>query len=97
MLKCLCYNYFEWLVTEKLDIEVVHHYLPLDDFILAGCTHKSLILMHKSQSKCIEIMISWNQYERVQPITCLIYAGFEIDLININLTILQQGFWISVV
>ena len=84
-------------MTEKLDNEVVHHYLPLVAFILAGCTDKSLILMRTSQSKCIEIVISWNQYERVQPITCLIYAGFEIDLININLTILQQGFWISVV
>jgi hypothetical protein len=76
VLKCLCYNYFEWLVTEKLDNEVVHHYLPLVAFILAGCTDKSLILMRTSQSKCIEIVISWNQYERVQPITCLIYAGF---------------------
>jgi hypothetical protein len=45
----LCYNYFEWLVTGKLDIEVVHHYLPLVAFILAGCTDKSVILMHTSQ------------------------------------------------
>ena len=84
-------------MTVKLDNEVVHPYLSLVAFILAGCTDKSLILMHTSQSKCIEIVISWNQYERVQPITCFIYAGFEIDLLDINLTILQQGFWISVV
>jgi hypothetical protein len=32
--------YFEWLVTEKLDNEVIHHYLPLVAFILAGCTDK---------------------------------------------------------
>lgn len=97
-------SFLEWLVIAKSGIETVHHYL--DDFIFAGSAHTSHchVLMHTFQSMCVEMGIPLNQDKSVQPTTCLIFLGLEIDTIKMQIRIPREKvdelmnlllFWVS--
>lgn len=97
-------TFLEWLVREQTNLQTVHHYL--DDFIFIGNpnTDQCLSLMGTFQELCREMGVPLNNDKTVQPTTCLIFLGLEIDTVAMQIRIPQNkvkelvqllSYWVS--
>lgn len=83
-------TFLEWLVMDQTNLQTVHHYL--DDFIFIGKpnTNQCNFLMSTFQEICNGVGVPLNEDKTVQPTTCLIFLGLEIDTVNMQIRIPQN-------
>lgn len=80
----------ECVFRDQTNLQTVHQYS--DDFIFIGkpSTNQCNFIMSTFQEICNGVGVALNKDTTVQPATCLIFLGLEINTVNMQIRISQS-------